>query len=452
MLRIILLLISSHFLFNEFYAQSETVRVIGDSLVGKVIGGENVRVVTGNVKINQGNVNITCRQAIQFLKRNEVELLGNVLVKQDSVVIRTERGYYYGREKISYSDTSVYLDDGHIQLSADTGYYYFNEEKALFISNVNLYEGFTKLFSNRLTYFNKLDEAVALGDVIVSDTATIIFADSLQHSKSKNISIAYSNVKIVNEINNIIITGDKLEDFGDSNLTRITGHPVLIQIDTSSTGIVDSLIITSLIMETIDDSSAKLIAKDSVRIVRGAFASENEFTLYFRDDKKIVTFKTGEREPSPVMWYENTQLTGDSITIFTKENQIDWINIDRNAFILTSNEKYNNRYDQISGRNIKMYFSEGRINKTIVNGGVLSIYYMYEDGEANGLIKSSAENINIFFDSSKVSDVKMYGTPASEYHPENLVKGNEKEFTLPSFKIYLNRPKKESILQLKKRK
>ena len=51
-----------------------------------------------------------------------------------------------------------------------------------------------------------------------------------------------------------------------------------------------------------------------------------------------------------------------------------------------------------------------------------------------------------------MSEVKMYGTPASEYHPENLVKGNEKDFTLPSFKVYLNRPKKESILQLRKSK
>ena len=36
----------------------------------------------------------------------------------------------------------------------------------------------------------------------------------------------------------------------------------------------------------------------------------------------------------------------------------------------------------------------------------------------------------------------MYGSPISEYHPENLVKGNEKAFTLPTFKVYTNKPEK----------
>ena len=33
--------------------------------------------------------------------------------------------------------------------------------------------------------------------------------------------------------------------------------------------------------------------------------------------------------------------------------------------------------------------------------------------------------------------------PASEYHPENLVEGKEKEFTLPKFIFYENSPVKQ---------
>jgi len=286
----------------------------------------------------------------------------------------------------------------------------------------------------------------------VLDTTTTVFADSLIHIRKDKLSTAYNNVKIINSKNNIVITGNKLEDYGNENLTRITGNPLLVRIDSSDSETKDTLVIASLVMETFEDSVSKLIAKDSVRIVKGNFASVNNFTLYFRDEEKIVTHRIEGEKYKPVLWYENTQLTGDSITIFTKDNQIDWINIDRNAFILSEHTEYDFRYDQISGKNIRMFFSGGQISKTEVRGGVLSIYYMYEDTEPNGLIKSSAENINIYFNSNSVSQVKMYGAPASEYHPENLVDGNEKEFTLPQFKIYSNKPKKESILQIRNNK
>jgi hypothetical protein len=42
----------------------------------------------------------------------------------------------------------------------------------------------------------------------------------------------------------------------------------------------------------------------------------------------------------------------------------------------------------------------------------------------------------------------MYQSVQSEYHPENLVEGKEREFTLPQFIIYDNRPKKEELIKL----
>jgi len=61
--------------------------------------GESVREVHGHVIINQGAVRITCDKAVQYLSRNEVELIGNVVVTQDSIIIKTERGFYYGNTK-----------------------------------------------------------------------------------------------------------------------------------------------------------------------------------------------------------------------------------------------------------------------------------------------------------------------------------------------------------------
>ena len=42
--------------------------------------------------------------------------------------------------------------------------------------------------------------------------------------------------------------------------------------------------------------------------------------------------------------------------------------------------------------------------------------------------------------------MKLFGSPTSEYHPENKVEGNELAFTLPGFVVHKNRPSKELIL------
>ncbi len=425
--------------------ESEVVTVIGDSLVGKYVNGESVREVIGHVKMNQGSIKITCNKAIQYLRRNEVELIGDVVITQDSVTILTDRGYYFGKDKISYSDTGVILNDGHSTLSAQNGYYYFDEKRAFFYENVMLEDSVTTLLSDKLTYLHEEDKAVAFGNVQIEDSTSTIYADSLIHYKDYNVSYAFNNIKITNKRNNIIITGNELIDLGDSNYTRITGLPVLTQIDTADDGNIDTLIISSLVMEAVEDSISRLIVTDSVKIVRGDFSSVNDQSIYYRSEDKILTYKINPESKPPVLWYENTQLLGDTVNIFLNDNKIEHIHITKNAFILSEDVDYEFRYDQISGKVIKMYFENNKLSKTVVNGNVLSIYYLYEDEGPNGLIKSSSENATIKFDKNRVADVRLYGTPASEYHPENLVVGKEKDFTLPSFIIYKNKPTKEGI-------
>lgn len=113
--------------------------------------------------------------------------------------------------------------------------------------------------------------------------------------------------------------------------------------------------------------------------------------------------------------------------------------------MISQDSVYQFRYNQMSGDTIYLYFNDGDLSQTNVNGNVLSIYYLFDEKEPNGLLKSSGEKFKIFIADNKVTDVKLYGSPVSEYHPENLVKGNEKSFTLPTFILYSNKPDKRNL-------
>ena len=447
--------------------QNEIITVIGDKMTGKFVDGESIREVNGNVVVTQGDVKITCNKTIQYISRNDAELIGDVVVKQDSITITTDHGFYYGNDRIAESKTGVKLDDKKVILTAKFGEYYFNEDKAIFRDSVKLFDTTSTLYSNELTYFQKEDRAIAVGDVKIDDGENIIFADSLEHYRNERITFASKNVKIASIRNNTEIYGDHLEDYANKFYTLIDENPVLIQIDTSyvlepdtlensEDSIVvrklDTLIIKSERMESFRDTLNIFKAQDSVKIVRSNFASVNDLTIYFKNDEKIVTQKVGSHAMQPILWYDNSQLTGDSVTIFLRNNQIRLLDVDKAAFILSQIEDYPNRFDQISGNRIVLTFDDSGINKTEVFGNTFSIYYLYDNNKPNGLTKSSSKDAVIKFTDKKVSEVRLYGSPASEYYPENQVKGNELSFTLPRYVFYNNRPNGEELISNLKNK
>src|SRR3989304_9084951 len=382
---ILLIIFASLYIFAQ-NAGTEYMTVSGDSLVGKVLNGEAIREVYGDVVLKQGNITITCNKAIQFMLKNNAELIGNVIVVQENLTITTESGFYYGNLKKAETKSKVKLDDKKVILTADIGDYYFNEDRAYFQDNVKLYDTATTLTSNALNYYKNQNRAVAIGNVKIIDSENIITADTLEHYRGSRITFASNRGKITNNMNNIVIYGDHLEDYAQRKYTVINKNPIFIQVDTSYTKqldtlytaaeldtasiAIDTLIIKALVMESYRDTSNIFEARDSVEIVRGTFLSKNDYTIYFKDEDKIITKKIGEKSSQPELWYENSQITGDSIIID---------------------------------------FVDGAINKTEIFGSVYSIYYLYEDDTRNGLTKSSSQSAEITFSDNQVRTVRLFG-------------------------------------------
>lgn len=425
----------------QIIAQTEDmIRVTGDSLVGKSISGESIREVYGNVVITQGDILINCNKAIQNINKNNVELTGNVVVNQDSIIIKTPNGFYDGNNKIASSISGVNLTDGHINLSAKNGFYYFNEKRSSFKGDVKLTEALSVLRANSLSYYDDEDKALAEGNISVADTSTTLYADRLTYFRQTKDSYAKGNIRAYNPKNYFVIFGDSLIDQKSKNYSRIIGNSFLVKIDTSSTAGNDTLYIAANSMEAFSDSTELLIASDAVKIVRGDFSSLNDRTYFYRESGLMKTNKEENSINPPILWSGEAQLVGDSVVITLIDKKLDSIDIKNNASIITASLDSLNRFDQISGKNIILYFAEGALEQSKIIGNALSIYYFYEDGEPNGLLKASSENAKMFFEENKVVDVRFYKNAVSEYHPENLVVGNEKSFVIPSFKLYEGKP------------
>ncbi len=434
---------------------NEPILIIGNELIGRVENGQSVREVNGNVVLKQGNVTINCDRAIQYLAQNNARLIGNVIVHQDTLTIKTPEGYYYGNDKRAYSNRGVELNDKKVILTASEGEYFFKLHKADFNTNVKLYDTASTLTSQKLIYYRFENKAIASKSVKIVESENTIYADSLIHLRNEKTSFCFSNILLRNSKDGMNIFGEHLEDYRAKNYSLIDKAPLLIQFDTSYNAAKDSIIridtltIKSNRMEAFRDSTNLFLATGDVKIIRSDFSSLNDITKYSKNLELIETWKVSDSARIPTLWYSLNQMTGDSIRILLKDNRIQKTIVKLNAMLISQNEKYQKRMDQISGSSITLFFNDNKLVSSDIAGNALSYYYLYDDGEPNGIIKASARELRTFFEEKQVSDVKLYGDPKSEFHPEALVKGKENQFILPGMKLYTDKPIMSDLISAK---
>jgi lipopolysaccharide export system protein LptA len=382
-----------------------------DIFVGKNINGEDIRECTGNVHFVQGNVLVWCDRAIQHLAKNEVELIGRVRILRDTVTLTAKRGTYYGNTKKAVCEDGVRLETSHVTLLADSGTYFTEEKKSFFHSHVSVVDSTTTIFSDELTYLEKERE-----------------------------SIAVHNVKVINADNNVRLFGDYLEHFDETRYTRITEQPRLMQIDTSSKGVIDTLVVKSILMESYDDSTKKLIATDSVAMARGPLSVRCGWARYYTQKQFI------ELRKEPVVWYDDNQASGDSITLFMSHNKLQHAVIRNRTFALSlSDSAYPARYNQLTGRKIEMFFQDDKLHEMTVVQNAISLYYLYDGKEPNGANRTSGDAITMSFFEGKIDLIRVVKGIEGTYYPDNMVLKNETKYNLDGFDLRGDRPTLKSI-------
>lgn len=385
-----------------------------DSLVGKIIDGERVRELIGNVRFRQGAVVVDCDRAIQYLQSQRIALQGNVVVRDDTITMKGNRGLYHSAERYAEAFDGVQLDDGTTTLTATYGRYYPDEKKAFFKTNV-----------------------------LVKDTISQLKADELTYFRDKKRSIAVGNVEIHNIEDNITIFGGHFENHSEQKFSKMTLQPRVIQIDTSG-GEIDTFTVSSRVIESYRDSVRRLIAIDSVQLWSSELSGECGHAVYLPELDSIVMRK------KPFIWYDESQVSGDSIFIRLKKRKPEIVYIRGDAFAISvSDSLYPKRLNQLTGALITMFFDEGRIQQIQVDQTATSVYFLYEDRRdtaevvqrtPNGLNKTSGDRVVIHFSDGRAERISVISGVEGEYFPENMVEGKERDYYLPGFNWRMDRP------------
>ena len=383
----------------------------------RLAGGEDIRELQGNVRFKQGNVRVWCDKAIQYLQRNEIDLIGNVKIVRDTVTLTSRRGRYFGDKRRADGEGNVQLTTPNVTLFADIGTYYIDEDRAFFQRNVRVVDSSTTIYSEQLTYYEKERKSIAL-----------------------------LNVRIVNAGNNATLFGNYLEHYDSTRYSKITESPRLMQIDTSDAGEIDTLAVKSIVMESYDDSTKRLIATDSVIIVRGSMAARCGIVKYYTGKEQIELYQ------KPIVWYDENQVIGDTIILNLERNRLRTAYVRTRAFVASlSDSLYPDRYNQLTGRTITMQFRDNKLNETYVERNAVSLYYLYGDSAGNGVNRTTGDYIRMKFNEGKPHTINVAKGIEGSYYPENLVqRTGVGTYNLDGFLIRKDRPQLEMIFPTNK--
>ncbi|MFZ1730966.1 MAG: OstA-like protein [Bacteroidota bacterium] len=392
-----------------------------DRLEGRLVGDMELRELVGNVKLQQDNVLISCDRATQNISRNSAQLSGNVIITQDTLTLKTERGSYDGDTRSASSNEGIYINDGHIVLQARMGSYRTGSKIAEFSSNVT-----------------------------VDDTAATITSSRMQYIRDSALIIAWENVRIRFKDENVLITADSVRHYSDLKRTYFHNSPKLWQIDTVYVSRVedeidsldlDTLSIVADRMEALRDSSNSFFTEGNVRIVRSGLAALCNDAALLRADSLMIL------RGDPVLWFDDNQITGDSIAARIAGSELRALDVIGNAFSLSRSKPSEqdtlyppDRFDQTKGKRIRMQFEDKKPQRIRVEETAISVYYLYDGLALNGLRRESSDLIIIDFSDGKVETIRSIRGVEGVYYPEKFVTRKESSYNIDGFNWRDDRP------------
>jgi lipopolysaccharide export system protein LptA len=171
-----------------------------------------------------------------------------------------------------------------------------------------------------------------------------------------------------------------------------------------------------------------------VRIFNDSLQAVSDSLYYSTEDSTFRLFG------QPVVWNAKTQVTGDTIYMYTESQKPKRLYVFYNSIII--NHAAGQLYNQIAGRTLTGYFKEGSIDYVKVKGSPAeSIYYPQDDDSAYvGMNRSMGDVIDVYFVNKELNKVKFSNNVDGVMYPLKQIPSDKKQ--LKNFKwLDARRPK-----------
>ncbi|MEM6800591.1 MAG: OstA-like protein [Bacteroidota bacterium] len=155
-------------------------------------------------------------------------------------------------------------------------------------------------------------------------------------------------------------------------------------------------------------------AYKNVRLFMNDMQGRADSLVYMFDDSIIYMYQ------KPVLWADESQVTGDSIIMFMKEGKIDSMWVGANAFLASKEDTVG--FNQIKGKEMRAKFKDNKMYRLHVIGNSESIYFAKnEDDTTNiyyeGMNKALAQEMFMYFEDNEIQRIVFLSKPEGTFFP-----------------------------------
>ena len=322
-------------------------------------------------------------------------------------------GYYRDDIKEFSFFENVEVTSPKYQMYTDTLYYNTNIEKMWFEGPTTIINNKENILDGEHGYY-LVDEDIAFLDKrpVMHNETQRIKSDSMYYNHDIGLAKAYDRVDMIDTSYKVVMRGDYIEMWENRGFSFATDSAYAISYDTG-----DSLYIHGdtlfMYFDKQKEEVEKLIARRNVRFFKSDMQGKCDTLTYLMADSTI------RMRVNPILWAEDSQMTGIDIDIRLKDQKIDWVLQRGNAFIIS--EDSIEGFNQIKGTDITSHFRDGNIHRVNVDGTKAETIYWIrdDDGGLIGIDVSNSETMIIEMKDNSIDQIKSYKSISETMYPES---------------------------------
>ncbi|MGI8950223.1 MAG: OstA-like protein [Chitinophagaceae bacterium] len=423
---------------------NDSVNTYADYL--RYVGNEKKAFLNKNVMLTDGKGTLTTPSLeYDLITKLGTYLQGGKLVDDKTTLISTE-GYYYGETRDVIFKKKVVMIDPDYTVKTDTLLYNTYTGIATFIVPTEIVSGTKKINTTDGYYDTKNKKYYFDKRPTIQDSATLLTADEVAFDDSTGFGEARGNVIYKDTAQKTTILSNNLKSNRKENSFLATEKPVMIikQEEDSIFIAADTLysaklsvleksrtvplVDTSLHSKNNKQDSSKdrfIEAYYHVKIFSDSLQAVGDSLFYSAQDSVFRLFK------QPIVWAQDNQITGDTIYLYTQNKKPKRMYVFENAMALS--KVRSGYFNQIKGRTINGYFSNGNIDYLRTKGNAESVYYALDDNNKFiGVNKATCDVIDMYFDNKKLQKVALRNNVTGTMYPMGQV--NHEDIKLRGFK------------------
>lgn len=440
----------------------DSTNIYADHL--KHFGNTQIANLDGNVKLTDGQITLTTPSLEYNMNTNIGQYKQGGKVVNKKTVITSKEGEYYRDVQNVFFKKNVLVNDPGYNIKTDSLQYNTGTQVATFITMTHIKDSERRTIDTKEGYYNLKTGQAEFGQrpFINDDNKSTLNADKVY--LDNNVARAEGNAVAVDSVRGTIIIANLIFQNRINEAILATQKPVMIikqdndsiyvAADTLFSAKLSDLFETRTIPvvsapdEEVTDSSSqkkdstvsntvitikKDVRRDTATALAKNKASNDSTDRYFEAFRNVRIFSDSTQAISdslfysfrdstfrmfkdPVVWGKESQITGDTILLHTKNKQPFWMEAFKNGFMINNVE--GQAYNQINATRIDAFFKEGSLDSVRAKGTARAIYYILDDDNAfTGVNQSTSDIIDSYFRNKQLFKVAFRSSVEGTIYP-----------------------------------